>query len=66
MLGDASAARDMPEAPRTQGLFTVTTNGEILSNNSEDGPSVDPQGKKVVWDVNPMTDRLPEVLIRIK
>ncbi|MFM5914746.1 MAG: hypothetical protein ACKOPR_08390 [Chakrabartia godavariana] len=66
MLGDASAARDLPEAPRTQGLFTVTTNGEILSNNSEDGPSVDPQGKKVVWDVNPMTDRLPEVLIRIK
>lgn len=66
MLGDLSASKDMPESPRTQGLFTVTTDGEILSNNSEDGPSADPKGKKVIWDVNPMTDRLPEVLIKIK
>lgn len=66
MLGDLSASKDMPESPRTQGMFTVTTDGEILSNNSEDGPSTDPMGKKVVWDVNPMTDRLPEMLIKIK
>lgn len=66
MLGDLSASKDMPESPKTQGLFTVTTDGEILSNNSEDGPSADPKGKKVVWDVNPMTDRLPEMLIKIK
>jgi hypothetical protein len=66
MMGDAVASRDMPEAPQTAGLFTVTTDGEILSNNSEDGPTSDPKGKKVVWDVNPMTDRLPEMLIKIK
>jgi hypothetical protein len=66
MMGDAVASRDMPESPQTAGLFTVTTDGEILSNNSEDGPTSDPKGKKVVWDVNPMTDRLPEMLIKIK
>ncbi len=66
MLGDLSGSKDMPQSPETQGLFTVTTDGEILSNNSEDGPSADPKGKKVVWDVTPMTDRLPEVLIKIK
>lgn len=66
MLGDLSASKDMPESPRTQGLFTVTTDGDILSNNSEDGPTSDAKGKKVVWDVNPMTDRLPEMLIKIK
>lgn len=66
MMGDAMASRDMPESPQTAGLFTVTTDGEILSNNSEDGPTSDPKGKKVVWDVNPMTDRLPEMLIKIK
>jgi len=66
MMGDAMASRDMPEAPQTAGRFTVTTDGEILSNNSEDGPTSDPKGKKVVWDVNPMTDRLPEMLIKIK
>ncbi len=66
MLGDLSGSKDIPQSPQTQGLFTVTTDGEILSNNSEDGPSADPKGKKVVWDVNPMTDRLPEVLIKIK
>ena len=66
MLGDLSGSKDIPQSPQTQGLFTVTTDGEILSNNSEDGPSADPKGKKVVWDVNPITDRLPEVLIKIK
>lgn len=66
MLGDLSGSKDMPQSPQTQGLFTVTTDGEILSNNSEDGPSTDPKGKKVVWDVNPMTDRLPEMLIKVK
>lgn len=65
-LGDLSASKDMPESPQTSGIFTVTTDGEILSNNSEDGPSIDPKGRKVVWDVNPMTDRLPELLIKIK
>jgi len=66
MLGDLSASKDMPESPQTSGMFTVTTDVEILSNNSEEGPTPDPKGKKVVWDVNPMTDRLPEVLIKIK
>lgn len=66
MLGDLRASRSVPESPETSGMFTVTTDGEILSNNSEDGPAPDPKGKKVVWDVNPMTDRLPEVLIKIK
>ena len=66
MLGDLSGSKDIPQSPQTQGLFTVTTDGEILSNNSEDGPSADPKGKKVVWDVNPMTDRFPEVFIKIK
>ena len=66
MLGEMSGSKEMPQSPQTQGLFTVTTDGEILSNNSEDGPGVDPKGKKVVWDVNPMTDRLPEVLIKVK
>ncbi|MEY4890719.1 MAG: hypothetical protein RIQ75_1849, partial [Pseudomonadota bacterium] len=66
MLGDLTASKDMPESPETSGMFTVTTDGEILSNNSEDGPTPDAKGKKLVWDVNPMTDRLPEVLIKIK
>lgn len=66
MLGDLSASKDMPESPQTSGMFVVTTDGEILSNNSEDGPTSDANGKKVVWDVNPMTDRLPEMLIKVK
>jgi hypothetical protein len=66
MLGDMTASKNMPESPQTTGMFTVTTDGEILSNNSEDGPAPDPKGKKLVWDVNPMTDRLPEMLIKIK
>ena len=66
MLGDMTASKNMPESPQTTGMFIVTTDGEILSNNSEDGPAPDPKAKQLVWDVNPMPDRLPEMLIKIK
>ena len=50
---------------RAEGRFTITTDGEILTNNSEDGPVAGPGGKSVRWDVNPGTAKIPEMLVRL-
>jgi hypothetical protein len=48
-----------------QGRFTVHTDGQIITNNSEDGPSPDPLGQQVHWDIAPGSTKLPETLIRL-
>ncbi|HET9336349.1 MAG TPA: hypothetical protein VFO12_08080 [Sphingomicrobium sp.] len=50
---------------RAQGRFTITTDGEILTNNSEDGPAAAPGGRQVHWDVGPGSTRIPEMMIRL-
>lgn len=50
---------------RAQGRFTVHTDGQILTNNSDDGPSADPLGQQVHWDIAPGSNKIPETLIRL-
>ena len=54
----------MPES-RAQGRFTVITNGEILTNNSEDGPATTARGRELHWDVDSSSKKIPETLIRL-
>ena len=55
--------RGMPT--KAQGRFTIVTDGEILTNNSEDGPSSTAAGRTLAWDVTPETKKIPEALIRL-
>ena len=48
-----------------QGRFTVITDGEILTNNSEDGASPQAIGRPVHWEVGPASNKIPETLIRL-
>jgi hypothetical protein len=48
-----------------QGRFTVTTDGEILTNNSEDGPAPNPIGHQLHWDIDSTSKKTPETLIRL-
>ena len=50
---------------RAEGRFTITTDGEILTNNSEDGPTAAPGGRKVQWDVAPGSARIPEMMVKL-
>lgn len=50
---------------RAEGRFTVITDGEVLTNNSEDGPSAHAMGREVHWDVNANSNKIPETLIRL-
>ena len=47
------------------GRFRVITEGEILTNNSEDGPTPHASGRQVQWDIDPATTKVPEMLIRL-
>jgi len=65
MMGLPDKGGDGPKSI-AQGRFTIVTNGEILTNNSEDGPSQHAVGRQVHWDVTPASDKLPEALIRLR
>ena len=49
---------------RAEGRFTIVTDGEILTNNSEDGPVAAPNGRQVHWNVGPASTKVPEMLVR--
>jgi hypothetical protein len=52
-------------ASRAEGRFTITTDGEILTNNSEDGPAVVQGRRQLHWDVDAGTDKIPEMMVRL-
>src|SRR5258708_30852637 len=69
----ALEARAGPAAPegmnggpvsRAQGRFKITTDGEILTNNSEDGPTRSPIGSELHWDIGPASTKDPQTPVR--
>lgn len=54
-----------PPPSRADGRFTIVTDGEILTNNSEDGASPNPLGRQVRWNIGPASKKVPEALIRL-
>ncbi|GAA4743653.1 hypothetical protein GCM10023264_06080 [Sphingomonas daechungensis] len=64
----AAAASQMKDGPvsRAQGRFTIVTDGEIATNNSEDGTSPHALGKQVHWEVGPGSSKIPEALVRLQ
>ena len=60
----ASATSGAPPS-RAQGRLTIITDGDVLTNNSEDGASPHPLGRQVRWDVGPASKKIPETLIRL-
>ena len=64
----AAAASELKSGPvsHAEGRFTVITDGEVLTNNSEDGPTANPVGRQVRWDVGPTSSKIPETLVRLQ
>jgi hypothetical protein len=64
--GQAAAGDMKPDiVSHAQGRFTIITDGEILTNNSEDGPAAHPIGHELHWDVDSGSKKIPEALIRL-
>lgn len=65
-LGAMAAAANVPsktDQPKPEGTFTVTTDGRILTNNTEEGPTVAAGRSVLKWVVNSRLDKAPDALI---
>lgn len=51
---------------RTRGSFTVTTDGDVLTNNTENGASAARGVRALVWEVTPGSEKAPEALIGLR
>ncbi len=78
MFGEEQAAKDdqnsetkavdnpkAPPFPIPNGTFTLTTDGAILANNTDDGPQADPTGKRLVWKINVRNSAAPTALVQL-
>ena len=68
MAGMASGLADKDKAgfPELDGTFAVLTDGEILANNTDDGPQAGAAGiKRLSWKVTPRTASAPTALIKL-
>ena len=71
--GPMAVRGGLPAAPagqgpksRAEGRFTIVADGEVLTNNSEDGPKASAGGKALTWDVTTASTKIPEALIRLR
>lgn len=53
------------KAEGREGTFTLTTDAEIVSQNQEDGATITPQGRRIVWKVTPLTKVAPMAVLKI-
>ncbi len=59
-------ADSLPPIPKPDGQFRITTNAEILTNNTEDGPLVEGRNLRVLsWTINQRSKSPPEALIKL-
>ena len=62
---DEAAGDDAPAFVTLDGTFTVRTDGEILTNNTEEGPAIDGRQRVLSWRILPETTEAPETLIQL-
>ena len=51
--------------PALDGTFTLTTDAEVLANNTEDGPQADGTGKRLEWKLNVRNATPPTALLQL-
>lgn len=63
---DGKAASEAKDFPVVDGHFTLTTDGVVLSNNTEHGAKTVPGGKQLDWDINFFTAISPMALVGLE
>jgi len=66
MPGKSEAGSEADKMPKAEGLFAVVTDGELLANNTDEGPKADPAGRRLEWQVNAQTPATPSALVRVR
>lgn len=65
MMQGITAKEGAPPFPQVDGQFTVTTDGAVLANNTDEGPQADTAGQRLHWAVNLRSPAAPTALIRM-
>jgi hypothetical protein len=61
----SEGGKDGPDIPKIEGTFTLTTDGEILANNTDEGPTDHAAGQMLSWTVNAQSQAAPMALIKL-
>lgn len=61
---DATGGDD-PNLPKVDGTFTIVTDGTILANNTDEGPTRSAAGQQLAWTINARTSGAPVALIQL-
>jgi hypothetical protein len=65
-MGDMGGASGMPGANAMDGTFTLTTDGEVISQNQENGTATLPDGRKrISWRATPQTSDAPTAVLKL-
>jgi len=56
---------ELPTVPEMEGTFRIVTDGQILANNTDEGPQADAAGQVLEWKVNGRTQSAPMALIQL-
>jgi len=62
--GDKGEAKG-PPVPAIDGTFRIVTDGQILANNTDEGPRAGPGGQVLQWTVNQRTSAAPTALVKL-
>ena len=65
MSDKGGEGKDAPKLPVLEGTFTLTTDGQILANNTDEGPVAGPTGSRLEWQVNARTTAGPTALVKL-
>ena len=65
MKAAAKGAPGSPALPAANGRFTLTTDGAVLANNTDDGPRPVPGGQVLEWQVGQRGGAAPMALVRL-
>lgn len=60
------AGKDAPKGPEMEGTFTLTTNGQVLANNTDEGPKPGAGGQVLTWKVSVRATAAPTALVKLK
>ena len=63
--GEGKDDDGMPKFPVPEGKLVLTTDAQILANNTDEGPKADPAGQRLEWIVNPRNTATPTALVKV-
>ncbi|MFD2578754.1 hypothetical protein ACFSTD_09555 [Novosphingobium colocasiae] len=64
-LGGMTAGDDGGKPNPIDGTFIIRTDGQILANNTDEGPVAETTGKALAWTINPRTQVAPMALVQL-